>query len=101
MHNIVFCLSARLLHYIVHSAKQMFVLCTVLFSLFAQIFVLCTIVLIVLSRCRSDIDECYEGKHSCPSSEACRNTIGGFTCVCAAGFDFVNGTCRPWGTDPK
>ncbi|KAI0233054.1 hypothetical protein LSAT2_016658 [Lamellibrachia satsuma] len=48
-----------------------------------------------------DIDECYEGKHSCPSSEACRNTIGGFTCVCAAGFDFVNGTCRPWGTDPK
>ncbi|CAB3255053.1 unnamed protein product [Arctia plantaginis] len=43
-----------------------------------------------------DIDECATDRHSCfPSTEICKNTLGGYTCNCAPGFrrDHVTSAC--------
>lgn len=45
----------------------------------------------------SDIDECATGRHSCfPTTEICKNTLGGYTCNCASGYrrDHVTKTCE-------
>uniref|UniRef100_A0A1I7VSX8 EGF-like domain-containing protein n=1 Tax=Loa loa TaxID=7209 RepID=A0A1I7VSX8_LOALO len=45
-------------------------------------------------RICEDIDECVENRHSCdPSNSICVNTVGGYICVCAPGYEGVGGVC--------
>ena len=34
-----------------------------------------------------DINECAEGSDNCSDNASCTNTIGGFECACASGFE--------------
>lgn len=47
-----------------------------------------------------DIDECKRQLHDCDTHALCRNTLGGFQCMCNKGF-IGNGTvCHPTMSDP-
>ena len=43
-------------------------------------------------RC-TDLDECKKGFNSCGASFMCKNTIGGFSCACEAGFYVYEDKC--------
>ncbi|KAK0417494.1 hypothetical protein QR680_013044 [Steinernema hermaphroditum] len=46
------------------------------------------------SRQCEDVDECLEDRHSCdPATSQCVNTLGGFRCECAPGFEGVGDVC--------
>lgn len=40
-----------------------------------------------------DVDECYLQMHSCPQNTICRNTLGGYDCVCQTGYQATSGQC--------
>ena len=37
-----------------------------------------------------DINECKRGTHSCGANSYCVNTVGGYRCRCAKGYEFVH-----------
>ena len=47
-----------------------------------------------LCCCCVDIDECSAGTATCPAnSTVCSNTIGSYTCPCAAGYEASGNNC--------
>ena len=42
----------------------------------------------------SDVDECFENPFSCPDNSQCSNNVGGFDCICDAGYTMNNGICE-------
>ena len=45
------------------------------------------------SWCCTDIDECEENSHQCPSNAVCMNTVGSYLCECKSGFMEVEKSC--------
>lgn len=41
-----------------------------------------------------DFDECKYGGYSCPDNEACKNTIGSYTCICQTGYHRRENVCQ-------
>ncbi|KAL9961055.1 hypothetical protein ACROYT_G029935 [Oculina patagonica] len=42
---------------------------------------------------KPDIDECSSNSHTCNVNAVCNNTLGSYTCACAAGFSGDGQTC--------
>ena len=45
----------------------------------------------------ADADECYDGDYYCASDKVCKNTVGGYRCLCERGYkeDSVSRLCEP------
>ena len=41
----------------------------------------------------TDINECTRGTFTCPTNAVCMNTIGSYTCPCAAGYEMSGSSC--------
>ena len=41
----------------------------------------------------SEINECYDGTHSCSSNALCTNTYGDYNCTCKSGYEGSGFNC--------
>ena len=47
----------------------------------------------------SDINECLTGRAICGENTECVNNVGSYTCMCASGYDFIDGRCTGMSTN--
>ena len=51
-------------------------------------------ILLMMSNCISDINECLTGAASCPDNSICSNQEPGYTCVCVSGYIMLGAVCQ-------